>query len=227
MLVAVRLREMQHDAGQHEHASQGHQPAHRLAAHRDGQCGADERREREHRARARRTEGALRKKIEAKAEPVAGHADGRQRDCSDECRQWLCERDREHGRHHRAQHRFRQDDLPRVALRKRARQRIVETPCRRGDEHRQKAEHARPATARLIEYQGDAAENQHEHRQPHPSADRLAIEDPGEHRGEHRLQRQHERRARAARALQSPGKRHRPDNRARSRHREQARDVRP
>lgn len=79
VFVTVRFRQMQNHTGEHQYASQPHQPADRTIAERHGERGADERCEREHRPRARRAERALCKQIEAQAQAIAARTDGKQR----------------------------------------------------------------------------------------------------------------------------------------------------
>ena len=80
MDMPVRLGQMQHHAKHHQQASGRHDPTAAAVAQRDRDRGPDERREGEHRARARGTERPLREQIEAQAKSVARRADHEQTD---------------------------------------------------------------------------------------------------------------------------------------------------
>ena len=78
VFVPVALGEVEHDARSHEHRAGQHPGTAATFTEQESKQGADKGREREHRAGARRAEGALRQQVEAQAEPVAGRSDHQQ-----------------------------------------------------------------------------------------------------------------------------------------------------
>ena len=226
VLVAMRFGQMQHDAGQHQNAAGGHRPRGRTVAQCQRQRSTDEGCEGKDRAGARGAEGTLREQIKAQAQPVADRADREQREHRCGRRQGNAERECEQRAGRRAQCRLGHDDLPRIALGQCARQGVVDAPGQRGEQHREQSVQMRSAAdLPAVEHQHERAGEQQRHRARDPRIDGFAVHPPGEQGREERLQREHQRRAGAARALQSPRERDRPEHRAEPGHREQPRCI--
>ena len=75
--ATMSIGEVKQDARRHQRCTGQHPDAAASFAKDERQRGADERRECEYRAGARRAEGALCEQVEAQAQAVAGGADGK------------------------------------------------------------------------------------------------------------------------------------------------------
>ena len=91
MPVPMTLGQVQHDPGHHQRNPGQHPDAAAALPQGKCKCSPDEGCERENRPRARGAKGALRKQIEAQAQPVAGCADQEQRRSRPERRQGFLE----------------------------------------------------------------------------------------------------------------------------------------
>ena len=131
----------------------------------------------------------------------------------------------QHGGRARTQQCLDPDDLARIALGHAARKRVVHAPGRGGQQHREQAEQLHASRQTLLDHQHRAAGQQQEHGRGNAPVQRLVVPAPGQYRGEHGFEREHQRGAGAAGALQAPGQRHRPHHRAHAGHGEQARQV--
>ena len=222
--VGVPLRQVQDDAGQHQQAAGAEPRIARAVAERKGDSGADEWREGEHRAGARRAECPLRQQVEAQAEAIAGGADGKQRQrrrgpgggsptsTATSARRarralpWPSRPDRGHAPRARAT----------------ARCRGPRPPSRRATARRPEAALSSRVAA---EDQQHASGNEQCHRDADAAVDRFAVEATREQGGEHDFEREHQRRAGRARVLQAPGQRHRVRRRRRRQPRRRAAPV--
>ena len=223
--VGMGFCQVEQHAEQHQHSASGHEPTCLSLTERKGRQRAHERCKRKYRARARRPEGALGEQVKAQAQTVPGGADREQAQGSPGRRRGLAQAQRQHGRDARAQGRLGQHDLRRVALGQCTRQAVVHAPGRCGQQHREQAHQLEATQAPLVEHQQRCAREHQEHGGPDASAHRLVVQLPGQERREQRLQGEHQGRAGAAGALQSPGQRHGPKHGPETGHGPQAREV--
>ena len=221
VLVRVALRKVQNDAGEHERAAGDEEHVARAIAEGEGQRGADERREREHRTGARRAERALGEQVEAQADAVAGGADREQPEHRRRARQRLHEQQCDERGGERAERRLGHHHLARIAVGERARQRVVEAPGGRRDDDGDEPRCRARAGAMAARDEQHGACDQERHRRSDAPVDRFAIQRACEQGSEDDLEREQERDVGRARALQSPGERSRSDDRATRRDRKQ------
>ena len=81
VLVSMAFRQMEHYSRQHEHSAQQHQPSRRALPEPEGYGSTDERREGEHRARARRTKCPLGQEVTAQTQAVTSGSNGEKSQC--------------------------------------------------------------------------------------------------------------------------------------------------
>lgn len=81
VLVPMALRQVQRHADQHERPTQQHQPSGGAFPEAEGRGSANEGREGEHRARARRTKRPLGQKVKAQAQAVARGSNSEKSKC--------------------------------------------------------------------------------------------------------------------------------------------------
>ena len=226
VLVAVRLGQVQHHAGQHQRAAQRHPAAGRAVAQRQRQRRADEGREGEDRTGARRAEGTLRQQVEAQAQAVAGGADGEQAQRRRRRRQRLAEAEAPAARWPRRRARPWPSPPGSGRVRPGRATSVLSTPQAAVATATASRPHSCVPPPRCWSSTSTmAAGQQQRHRCPDAPVHRLVVQPPGQHGGEQRLQRQHQRRTGAAGALQAPGQRHRADDRAEDGHRQQPRQI--
>ena len=182
-------------------------------------AGAEERRHREDRARARRTEHALRPQVEPQAErrtrwprtrrgrraaSHGGQPSRRATAIADESA--------------RARRSLGEDDARGIAIGQRPADDVVARPGERRDDHREGAPPRRHGGRPSVDDEQGAAGDHREHRQRDALADGLVPEDAREEHREDRLEVEEQRGRHAARPLQAPGERHGSDDGAQRGH---------
>ena len=163
--------------------------------------------------------------VEPQAQAVSARSDGQQRRGRTPARQGLSSCHGQSRGCDRADRALAQHHLTRIALGQRARERVVHAPSRSRAQHRHQPDQLSASVQPPVRDQHHAASEQQQHGRPDAPVHHFAIERPGQHRGEQRFKRQHQRRARATGVLQAPSQRNRPDGRAEKCHQPQAGQV--
>ena len=188
VLVAMGLGDVEVDADREARRRAAGPPRRRAIAEGICERGADERREREHRAGARGADATLGEQVEPEAQPVAGRAARQQHAARERRWQRLAAEHRDRAGQARAERGLRGDDLERIAIRERSRQRVVDRPGERGDADGERAEQARARPRADVEREHDPAAGHQRDGEEHAAPECLAVDQPCEHDGEHRLE---------------------------------------
>ncbi len=208
MPMRVMLGQVQPDPRCHQCAARDQRPCDGLVQQRDGNQPADERRCREIRAGARRSEMAQCQHEQHEADAVAEKAEraGSQSDRQRGQRRAGGKRDRhvDDARNESFEHR----NECRIGERHLARQVVVERPEEAGAEHGQRRN---PRAKRRLARprQRHSAGNDQRHAERDPAIEILAEHEPGKERGEHALGIEQQRRCRRGQSRESPHQQHR------------------